>query len=152
MGGYCGCATTAAKIRWASVPFLCILGVGLLISAIVEVSKCQLCFSDGTCSKDGWGYQWSNGEETLTDSDGTVIYNASENPPIVLSNNFLNVPCCWKEGHVLDLLSVSGSALHLSTCSVRLPASSGFSGNPSGTRIDACTITGTIVLWAAFCL
>lgn len=75
--GYCGCATRTSKIRWSVVALGCLLGVIFIIAMAMEVRKCKVCDTEGSCSSHGFSYTYSNGEERIEDSEGTIIEGAS---------------------------------------------------------------------------
>jgi hypothetical protein len=75
---YCGCGTTGAKIRWAVVALMLVLGVALIVAGSVNQSQCKLCTPDGKCDDRGGTYHNVNGNEYYTNVDGEIVDGASE--------------------------------------------------------------------------
>lgn len=103
---YCGCSTKSSRIRWAVVTGLGILGVGLIVGSVIEVTKCKVCDSEGNCGGRGFSYENNNGEETFRNSEGTIVHEGRlEECSIPLFRALLiagiisliasSLPCCF---------------------------------------------------------
>lgn len=76
--GYCGCATSSGKVRWAAIVGLSVLAVALIIGGVVESLKCEVCTPGEGCERRSFTYQKTAGEDAVVlDENGDVIEGAS---------------------------------------------------------------------------
>lgn len=92
--GYCGCATPSAKLRWAAIVGLEVLGLALIIGGVIEASNCKVCTPTGGCESRSFTYTKETGEDAvIEDAEGNEIPGASTFTPLVLRSNG-QLGCC----------------------------------------------------------